>query len=133
MPRVISVVVSLSVVGSHCWPDAPTNRQYLAIPHQHVFIIEVQAEVAHPNRAVEIHNLREHLWNYYMVNFPKKYNDVVDFHHRSCEDIAQDLIDRVRWLSKNFTEQIPEFGCVTVRVYEDVAGNGAVVTDVPLH
>lgn len=130
MPRVISVVVSLSVLGSHCWPEAPTHRQYLAIPHQHVFLIEAQVEVFGTDRELELHDLREFLWNFYLVNYPKKTNDVVEFGRMSCEDIAMELIDRIRWGAQQYQWKI---GCVTTRVYEDTHGNGAVVTDVPLH
>jgi len=53
------VVVRHQVEGFHHWPDAPHHRSYLAVRHRHLFYLEVAVQVAHQDREIEFHDLRD--------------------------------------------------------------------------
>jgi hypothetical protein len=87
MTPVTSIGVELSIVGKHSWPLAPEHRNYLAVPHEHVFGISVELSVDHPDRAVEFHDLRAEVLEIIDVYYSAS-GAVYDFQHNSCESIA---------------------------------------------
>lgn len=40
--------------GLHHWPEAPEPEHYLRSPHRHLFVVELDLEVFHHDREVEI-------------------------------------------------------------------------------
>jgi len=58
-PSIPKITVEVPFMGYHKYPDAPENRKYLRYAHQHVFTAKIIMDVAHLNRWVEFHDLRE--------------------------------------------------------------------------
>lgn len=54
-----TVWATTKLVGFHCWPEAPENRDYLRSRHRHEFHVTAWVKVSHEDRDVEFHDLRE--------------------------------------------------------------------------
>ena len=109
-----SVVVTFSIEGMHCWPEAEKffpEVSFLASPHRHMFGFKCYSEVTHTDRDVEFILLKRKLIDFLKTKFAT--NDILNFGSLSCESIAQFLL-----------ENIPEL--YKVEVWEDWE-NGAVV------
>ena len=78
---------------------------FLRHPHRHIFHIELRKEVTHADRDVEIIKLKREIKDYLG-------EEPINFQGRSCEMIADDLMDR--------------FEASYVKVLED-GENGALV------
>jgi hypothetical protein len=104
-----TIGVCLSVLGSHYWEQAPAHRAYLAIPHDHVFGIEVEMEVQDDRREVEFHDLRSVVPAELQSMYSHTHGSY-DFEGRSCEMIARELGERLRGVY---------FRTVQVKVSED--------------
>ncbi len=90
-----TVWVTSSFVGFHRYPDAPDHVAYLASAHRHVFNVKVTVRVAHSNRSVEFHSMKQQL-DYVLLRNPTfvklrepKGSDVSTL---SCEMMAEELI-----------------------------------------
>jgi len=96
------IVVKHRAPALHYWADAPVHRDYLRVPHRHLFTYVVRLEVHHGDREVEFHDVLQ--WLAARV--------CVDWGGRSCENIAADL--RMAMLSRQ-----PNHVRCTVEVWED--------------
>lgn len=110
-----TVWITTQFVGFHLWDDAPPHREYLRALHRHVFHVRVELSVAHDDREIEYHDLKD---------------EVDGYIHRaewgpawSCEAMARDLLDSLR-----LGHPGREFYQVTVS--ED-GENGSTITAVP--
>jgi hypothetical protein len=85
------VVASLRVEGLHCWPNCPddTDIAFLKQPHRHEFHIKVWATVTDNDREVEILRLKKEVRSLLEFNFQVQGQELLNFEHRSCEDIAE--------------------------------------------
>lgn len=121
----ISVWVTHSFVGFHCWPEAPANLAYLRSPHRHVFQVKLEIAVPHGDRAIEFHELKQELilWADSKKATMGRTDVTVRF---SCEELAQDLINRINKHS-SFGGRRAD---ITVTVSED-GENGATVHYTP--
>lgn len=82
------VVIRLQVEGIHCWPNCDVRGvEYLRNPHRHMFHIEAHKEVSHNDREIEIIMLKR-IVSEYLESFDG------NFYAMSCEDIAEDLLNR---------------------------------------
>lgn len=100
------IIVNLNVEGIHYWADCPLEEvSFLKYPHRHMFHIELQKRVSHNDRDIEIIMLKRDIKNYLG-------NEPINFEGRSCEMIAEDLLNK--------------FEACYVKVLED-GENGAVV------
>ena len=108
-----AVVVQFSVVGMHCWPDAPDDYAYLRDMHRHTFAVRVVASEDDGPRSIEINELQDRL----RVAFTRLLSHG-QLSNASVEEMAEELM-RCGWLSK----------CdhVAVEVLEDGI-NGALVS-----
>jgi len=103
-------VVLLRVVGFHAWPDAPADVEHLRARHRHLFTLRVECAVRHSERDVEFHRLqravKHMLLDYYSrhatlpANAPHdaiqtRPDDEFEFGARSCETIAQEIVERL--------------------------------------
>lgn len=96
------------IEGFHRWPEA---KNYLRHPHRHLFRIEGWQEVQDNNREVEFIELR-HQVEWYLRNAYKSISQVaVDFGDKSCESIAEDILNAFR-LSKVSVFEDNENGAV---------------------
>lgn len=97
-----SIIVRFAVEGFHNWPDAAGDRSYLAARHRHMFHVEVQIAVTHNDREIEFHDF---------LDFCKANCAKGELGAYSCEDIAEDLINKITlWRSGRK---------VIVKVFED--------------
>lgn len=82
------VVINLQVEGVHCWPNCDIRGvEFLRNPHRHMFYVEATKEVSHNDREVEIIMLKR-IVTEYLESFDG------NFYAMSCEDIAEDLLQR---------------------------------------
>jgi len=101
----ISITVSFSELGFHCWPDAPEEVAYLRERHRHKFGVELELkQLPHGDRAFEFHLVQA--WA------QPKFREILDSGaaSKSCEDMASRLATAA--LAKYET-------AVTARVSED--------------
>ncbi len=96
------IIVKWDLEGTHYWPDAPNEYTILRSPHGHIFHFEVQIPVT-TSRQIEFLAFRRRLMNAYGT-------EPCDFESKSCEDLANHLIDYVRY----------SYNCGAIaRVFED--------------
>lgn len=83
MPGSLSVGATISLPGWHVWRDAPPPRNYLALPHRHLFAITAEVAIA-ADHQVEFHDLQDDMRAWW--GDPHAQRD-----RGSCEDIAISL------------------------------------------
>lgn len=84
------------MAGLHNWPAAAEvlpKVSYLAHPHRHEFFFELKKKVDHDDRDIEIINFENEVKDYLKRNFYNQELDLLDFGARSCEMLAQDLVE----------------------------------------
>ena len=107
-----NVIATIRVPGFHYWPGAPKEVIHLADRHRHLFTFKAKVEVEHNDRDVEFQTLQVFL----RQHLDKTYDHGAtgyEFGSRSCEDLAQEILDLVKQVH-------------TVEVWEDDE-NGAEV------
>jgi len=130
------VTVRLTVLGVHCWPEAPSEESLsspapevsaLRHPHNHQFTFEVTAEVTHADRDIEFFLLRRAIWEGLQLLYLDKAvqargfnSQTFDFGTSSCEHIATRLLEHL-------TCVYPKVPYWKVQVWEDQHAAGAVV------
>ena len=87
--------------GIHYYKDAPEEVAYLRNLHRHLFKVKVTIEVYHNDREIEFH-----LFQKFLIE-----NGNLNFDYRSCEMIAEDLLEIVKSKYPNRT--------ISVEVSED--------------
>lgn len=107
------IIVRFQMPGFHRWEGANKEVNYLGFMHRHVFFFECGAEVTHNERELEFmtvaKEVKEHLWD----KFWHHDLDGLMFEGRSCESIAEEILDAFDYLE-------------WVKVFEDNE-NGSVV------
>ena len=93
---VTSIVARTSVDGTHCWPDAPLGRGYLAARHRHLFKVEVWTPVAHDERDIEFHDLKAAVNSCIAAMGTLSPSGLRDFGGTSCEGMARTLAELLR-------------------------------------
>jgi len=102
----IKIVLNLNIEGIHYWKDCDIEEvMFLQYPHRHIFHIEVQKQVSHADRDIEIIKLKREIKNWLG-------SEPVNFGGKSCEMIAEEILK--------------EFDACYVKVLEDNE-NGAIV------
>lgn len=108
------VYCTVQVEGTHNWPDCPFEEvDYLRVPHRHVFHIKAYVTVTHSDRDVEFIMLKHEIKEYLNTMYYNTVSKMCLFKAKSCEMLAEELIDR--------------FGLSKCEVNEDNE-NGAIVT-----
>lgn len=111
-----SVVVTFSIEGFHCWPDAKDvfpEVAFLSDRHRHMFGFRCYARVTHTDRDEEFILLNRKIQKELRIAFSGSETNVLEFGSMSCEAIGE-------WL----LEQFPSL--YKVEVWEDWE-NGAIV------
>lgn len=106
-----NIVIKLQIEGFHYWKDAPDQVAFLRDNHRHIFHFEIEKEVLHDDRDIEIILFKRKVQKY----IQEKYKDaegICQFGAKSCEMLAKEIALK--------------FGAKVVRVLEDDE-NGAVV------
>ena len=106
-----SIIVTWTQEGFHCWPEAPTNRSYLADQHRHQFHYRAGVEVEHNDREVEFHDMLDEL---------RACTQAVgtQLGRVSCEDLAQIVLTAIEaaWPGRNRWCEVFEDGEVGARL-----------------
>lgn len=121
------VYCTLQVEGIHHWPQCPFEEvAYLRDPHRHVFHIKAYQEVNHDDRDVEFimlkHAIQTYILDKYATGKPQEGcfgPNVCDFGARSCEMIAQELIEAFE-LSRCEVSEDGENGAIVTVTREQV-------------
>lgn len=113
------IYVKFQKEGIHRYPAAETDPNlkdvsFLAFPHRHIFHFKVSIEVFHDDRDLEFIQFKRWLESLYL--------GVLDIDFKSCEMLAQDLINLINDKYPNRT--------ISVDVSEDDE-NGAVLHFLP--
>lgn len=82
------IFVTFSREGVHRYPDAPEEVKFLRHPHRHIFHFTAWIDVYHNDRDVEFILFKRELEAQYA-------NSVLEMDHKSCEMLAEDLIDYI--------------------------------------
>ena len=98
--------------GFHLYLGAPDAVSYLATRHRHLFKYKVTVDVEHSNRDVEFHMFQTALEALYD-------NGSLEMDGKSCETLAEELIERVQSL-------YPKLNFIEVEVSEDGECGGVV-------
>lgn len=83
------IVTSNSIIGFHCWPEAPEECSYLRARHRHVFEVRCWFDVQHNERDIEINLQAEAIAAF----FRRSFGEPCEFGHLSCESIAERVLD----------------------------------------
>lgn len=106
------VVCEIQVEGLHCWPEASGHVAYLQHIHRHIFVIRLEFHVHGSNREVEIITRQSEIRRYLLDRYGD-HDDVYRFGRMSCEDIAEELLEK--------------FAAASCTVLEDGFGGARVV------
>jgi hypothetical protein len=90
MTEFATIFVRFTCPGFHNWTGAPEHRAYLADKHRHLFHVEVRMKVAHDDREVEFHDVRDEAHSMF-VCLSEGGDATPDFQSRSCEMLAREL------------------------------------------
>lgn len=82
------VLTHNEIEGFHCYPDAPSECNFLANKHRHVFVIDCSFEVLHNEREIEIITKQQEIERVVNNYFGKP----CQFENMSCESIAEWII-----------------------------------------
>ena len=111
-----SVVVTFSIEGFHCWPDAKfvfPEVAFLSDRHRHMFGFRCYATVTHTDRDEEFILLNRKIQRGLRIGFTGSETNVLEFGSMSCEMIGE-------WLLESFPQ------LYKVEVWEDFE-NGAII------
>lgn len=82
------ILINLRFEGIHCWSTCDVETEmYLRFPHRHIFHIQMQIEVSHNNRDIEIIALKRRVLSFLLKKFPDR-----DLGEMSCEDLCELLL-----------------------------------------
>ena len=111
-----NIIITFQLEGFHHWANAPEEVAFLRDNHRHIFWFEVEKEVSHADRDIEIIMFKrrvqkfiEHTYTWRDENLQV---NLIQFGQSSCEMLAEKILDH--------------FNCERVKVMEDNE-NGAVV------
>lgn len=93
----IEVIAKVVVVGWHYWEDAPERQVFLRFAHRHNFHIEARMKVLTLDREVECFDLADKVLQS-LNQFKHPLGNQYLFEKRSCENIAQHILD---WCNLN--------------------------------
>lgn len=104
--------VTTSFIGVHCWPNAPSHRAYLAVPHRHKFGVSVEVAVAGHDREIEFHDLLDDVNAALPTSSVRRIDDSNEFLNMSCEHHAQRILDilAARYPDRELTVVVDEDG-----------------------
>lgn len=72
--------------GVHCYPEAPSEVDYLRSVHRHLFKVKATVQVHHDDREVEFHMMQNFIDSLYTEKN-------LDVNRKSCEMLAKELLD----------------------------------------
>ena len=115
-----NIGVKFSVQGRHVWNTAPPHRQYLGVPHEHLFGFSVEVTVTDDDRQIEFHDLRSMAFGslHGIYDLCARDPNVIDFAGDSCESIARKLAQNLLGFYQSVTVTVDEDGVCWATVKE---------------
>lgn len=107
------VICTLEFSATHNWPEAPDAVGFLRHPHRHVFKVVATANVEYNDRDIEFITLKQKLQGFCNNNYADQW-----LGRKSCEDIAQELLEQFPELSSVTISEDGENGATLRRVQE---------------
>lgn len=95
----VTIWAEARLPGFHRWPGATGQRSYLADRHRHMFHIRATVAVAHDERDVEFHDLRQVIADWWGPG-ERECED------SSCEALARDLAHHLTYRVKLQVRQV---------------------------
>lgn len=98
-----NIIITLQVEGFHYWANAPEEVAFLRDNHRHIFHYEVEKEVSHDDRDVEIIMFKREV----QADLQFMYGDangICQFGPKSCEMLAKEIILRHEAVRVKVTE-----------------------------
>lgn len=108
------IFITSSFEGLHRYPDAPDDVAYLRNSHRHIFGLKIKVEVKHNDRELEFIRLQHKVNTYLDAKMDD--NHVWNLGRRSCEDVAQELLE---FLRKEYGTGFIDDRWMSVEVNED--------------
>lgn len=109
------VFCSLQIEGIHYWKDCPLDEvNYLKHPHRHMFGITAFVDVSHNNRDVEFICLKHRIYDYLIKRYGQLGSGACYFGGKSCEMIAEELINKFN-LSSCSVDEDGENGAILTK------------------
>lgn len=112
-----TVIASFEFEGFHRWEGAQhtEKRQYLTNTHRHIFWVQIELQVFHDDREVEIHDLRDLGFDFIRSTYPDG-----QLGKCSCEMIGRQVADHIlatlskadRWIKVTVLEDKENGACV---------------------
>lgn len=85
MSLITYITVTFSFSGTHFWPDATGNHEYLKNEHRHLFEFKVMIEVRHDDRELEFLAVLDYL--------RPRFQDNCNWGTMSCEQIGEAVLE----------------------------------------
>lgn len=110
------IVVRFSLPGIHVWSECDIDEVfYLKHPHRHLFYFEARAEVTENNREIEFIKLQAEIRAHLVRRYWSESIQCLGLGGRSCESIAEELLDAFPCLSQVSVYEDFENGALLVR------------------
>lgn len=98
------IIINFAVEGLHNWPEAKQKLPevaFLSDLHRHMFSIKCQKAVSHNDRDVEIIMFKREMMQYLYSKYKYKSEipNVCHFGRKSCEDLAEELVNKFDLMS----------------------------------
>jgi hypothetical protein len=106
-----TVIIQFEIEGFHHYPNAPKEVEFLSFNHRHTFKVKCGYKVEDLNREKEIFICRD-IVKKYLIDF---YGSPCQFKNRSCEMIAQEIL-----------EQFNEDDMIFCEVWEEETGGARI-------
>lgn len=98
-----NIIITLQVEGFHYWVNAPEEVAFLRDNHRHIFHYEVEKEVSHDDRDVEIIMFKREVQADLQLMYGDA-NGICQFGPKSCEMLAKEIILRHEAVRVKVTE-----------------------------
>jgi hypothetical protein len=86
------VHLAIQIAGQHHWPGAHGTEVYLSHPHRHLFTVDLDVQVVHGDRELEI--IAEARWlSEFAASLAERESDgLLDFGPQSCEHLSDRIV-----------------------------------------
>lgn len=86
------LTIRLEMPGAHFWAEAIHPVEFLKFEHRHVFHFEMKFSVTRSDRELEFFIMQNQI-RLKLMPFWDAHRGLLDFKHRSCEHIAEFLME----------------------------------------
>lgn len=109
----MKIYVTTTFEALHNWEGAPDGRKYLRHPHRHTFGVTAWADVSHPDRDIEFHDLKrkvDDVIGSILLGHYSRDESLPFLGTMSCEHIGREILEAVPELCAVEVNEDGEFG-----------------------